>query len=75
MLNVTEYNIVDCDTPVVNSNVSLNYSSTLEDSLLTFQCKDGLLPDDVFTSRCYRNLSWIPNPSSHACATTSAGVI
>ena len=54
--------------------ISLNYSSTLEDSLLTFQCKDGLLPDDVFTARCYRNGSWIPNPSGHVCATSSAGV-
>ena len=67
------YNAVTCDTPMANSNVNLNYSSTLEDSLLTFQCKDGLLPEDMFTSRCYRNRTWIPDPSGHACATSSAG--
>ena len=65
----------DCGHPILNSNVSLNYSSTLEDSLLTFQCKDGLFPEDVFTASCYQNGSWIPNPSGHACATSisSAG--
>ena len=58
---------------MVRSNISLNYTSTVEDSLLTFQCEDGLFPDDVFTARCYRNGSWIPNPSSHTCTTSSAG--
>ena len=29
----------DCGPPIASSNVSLNYSSTLEDSPLTFQCK------------------------------------
>ena len=57
----------------MNSNVSLNYSSTLEDSLLIFQCKKGLFPDNIFIARCYQNGSWIPNPSDHACATSSAG--
>ena len=38
-----------------------------------FWCKDGLLPDGVFIARCYRNGSWIPNPSSHTCGTLSAG--
>lgn len=57
----------------MNSNVSVNYSSTLEDSLVTFQYEDGLLPDDVFRARCYKNGTWIPNPSSHVCATSSAG--
>ena len=63
-----------CGPPIANSNVSVNFSSTLEDSLLTFQCKDGLLPEDVFTARCYQNGSWIPNPSGHTCATSSAGI-
>ena len=63
----------DCNTPIVNSNVGMNYSSSLEDSLLKFQCEDGLFPDRVFTARCYRNGSWIPNPSGHVCATSSAG--
>ena len=58
---------------MVSSNVSLNYSSTLEDSQLTFQCEDGLFPVGLFSSRCYQNGSWIPNPSGHVCATSSAG--
>ena len=65
--------IADCTIPVVRSNITLNYSSTLEDSFLMFQCEDGLFPEDVFTARCYRNESWIPNPSNHMCATSSAG--
>ena len=51
----------------------MNYSSTLEDSLLTFQCDGALLPKGVFTARCYGNGSWIPNPLNHVCATSSAG--
>ena len=66
------YHAADCKSPMASSNVSLNHSSTLEDSMLTFQCKDGLLPDDVFTARCYRNRSWIPNPLNHICATSLA---
>ena len=58
---------------MVNSNVSLNFSSTLEDSQLTFQCEDGLFPEGLLLSRCYRNGSWIPNPSGHVCATSLAG--
>jgi hypothetical protein len=64
--------IVDCTVPTVK-NISLNYNSTLEDSLLTFQCDDGLFPSDIFTARCYRNGSWIPSPSGHICTTLSAG--
>ena len=55
------------------NNVSLNYASTLEGSLLTFECEDGLFPDAVFTARCYRNGSWIPNPLNHVCVTSLAG--
>jgi hypothetical protein len=58
---------------MVKNNINLNYNSTLEDSLLTFQCDDGLFPKDLFAARCYRNGSWIPNPSGHMCATSSAG--
>ena len=63
----------DCGPPTANNNVSLNYGSTLEESLLTFQCRDGLFPEDVFTASCYQNGSWIPNPSSHTWANSSAG--
>ena len=66
---------VDCQIPVVNSNVSLALNSTLEDSLLTFQCKDGLYPNDVLTARCYSNRTWIPNPSGHVCATSLEGIL
>ena len=60
---------------MVSSDVYLNFSSTLEDSLLTFQCKDGLLPEGVFTSRCYRNGSWILNPSNHICGNSTSGTM
>ena len=65
--------IVDCSIPVVNSNITLKYNSTLKDSLLTFQCDDGLFPEDLFTARCYKNGNWIPNPSRHICSNSSAG--
>ena len=65
--------IVDCSIPMVNSNITLKNNSTLEDSLLTFQCDNGLFPENLFIARCYRNGSWIPNPSSHICSNSSAG--
>ena len=58
---------------MVKNNITLKYNSTLEDSLLTFQCDDGLIPENLFTARCYRNGNWIPNPSNHICSNSSAG--
>ena len=72
-INLPIFNLVDCTIPMVNSNISLNYSSTLEDSLLIFQCEEGLFPCGVFIARCHRNGTWIPNPSNHKCTTSSAG--
>ena len=78
-LSVTQYFfnsynfVVDCTIPMVKNNITLKYNSTLEDSLLMFQCDNGLFPEDLFIARCYKNGSWIPNPSSHICSNSSAG--
>ena len=66
---------VDCGIPVTNTNVSLSYNSTLENSLLWFSCRHGLIPEEVFTTTCYRNASWSPAPTQHFCAVASSGII
>ena len=67
---------VDCGAPQFtcdNSNVSVNYSSTLEGSNLQFSCVEGYLPSDVFTATCHPNGSWVPDPISHLCTTAASG--
>ena len=66
---------VDCRAPQFtrdNCNVNVNYSSTLEGSMLHFSCVEGYLPSDVFTATCHPNGSWVPDPTSHVCTSASA---
>ena len=66
---------VDCRVPQFtrdNSNVSVNYSSTLEGSTLQFGCVEEYLPSDIFTATCHPNGSWVPDPTSHVCTIATA---
>ena len=64
--------IADCGIPLVKDDVILkSYSSTLENSLLEFGCRSGLVPDTTLIAVCHRNASWIPSPADHVCTTTS----
>ena len=58
-----------------NSNISVNFSSTLEGSNLQFSCVEGYLPSDVISATCHSNGSWVPDPTSHMCTTAVAGLV
>ena len=70
-----------CPSPVteissVNIIISNYEDPPIEGTIITLSCLHGLIltgSDNVYTARCYQNGSWIPNPSGHACATSSAG--
>ena len=62
---------VTCPVPETFENVNISSnSSILEGSNATFWCteSDGLVSTEPFTSVCYRNASWIPNPVSRCRA-------
>ena len=64
---------VSCGIPETDANVYyLSYISTLEGSTVTFQCTDMLLGAEAFTSVCYRNASWFPDPISK-CISLKSG--
>lgn len=53
---------------MVNSNISLDYNSTLEGSHLIFWCRDGLLPENVMMAQCTDNATWMPNVTELVCS-------
>ena len=57
-----------CEEPMVNSNVSLDYNSTVEGSLLIFWCSDGLFPNGVILAQCTKRGVWMPNPAELECS-------
>ena len=64
--------IADCRFPLAKNDVILvSYSSALENSLLEFSFRSGLIPDTTLIAVCHRNASWIPSPTDHVCTTTS----
>ena len=67
----TTYNWYDhtavCRVPV--SNAKLNYSSTLEGSILTLTCENDTSTDkQTLNVTCHRNGSWIPDPADFTCS-------
>jgi hypothetical protein len=51
----------------VDRNVKLNYSSTLEGSVLTLTCENeifnkNITAEEILSVICHSNGSWIPNP-------------
>ena len=67
------YNAADCGVPLVDRNVMLDYSSTLEGSILTLTCEN-----DTCTSAdreilrlsvtCHSSGNWIPDPTQFTCS-------
>ena len=62
----------DCGVPaLVDRNVMLNYSSTLEGAVLTLTCQNKNLrscinnanDEQILTVTCHSNKSWIPDPA------------
>ena len=66
-------NAADCGVPLVNSNVTLNYTSTLEDSILTLRqtCESNTSTDGEILGlsvTCHSSGNWIPNPAQFTCS-------
>ena len=51
---------VNCDTPEVNGDISLNYNSTLEGSLLIIECEESSRLTVIVT--CLSDGNWSPDP-------------
>ena len=65
--------IYNCGLPTTHSSMILKYNSTWEGSLLTYRCRDGLVPDDLLTAVCNKGTNWLPDLTNHTCAAPSAG--
>ena len=65
-INVS-YVTADCGVPLMDSNVMLDYSSTLEGSVLILTCEDEMslnsTTETTLNVICYSNGSWIPDPA------------
>ena len=63
------YLTADCGLPLVNRYLQLNFSSTLQGSVLTLTCENEILnfnmnvTKEILNVTCDSNGSWIPNPA------------
>ena len=66
----------DCGVPLVDSNVILGYSSTLEGSVLTLTCENDTsrsTDEEIVSVTCHSSGNWIPDPAQFTCS-PSTGV-
>ena len=62
----------NCGVPV--SNAKLNYTSTLEGSILTLTCENDTSTDGEILRLsviCHSSGSWIPDPAQFTCSSSS----
>ena len=74
LANAIQYydHAADCGIPV--SNAKLNYTSTLEGSILTLICENDTSTDgDILRLSviCHSSGSWIPDPAQFTCSSSS----
>ena len=68
--------IADCQDSFINSSsIVVDYTTTLEGSVLSFGCKEGFSPGGKFIAICHHNGTWIPNPEDHICTGTSLKLV
>ena len=61
----------DCGVPLVDSNVMLDYSSTLEGSVLTLICENDTsrsTDKEIASVTCHSSGNWIPDPTQFTCS-------
>ena len=61
----------DCGVPLVDSNVILHYSSTLEGSVLTLTCENDTsrsTDEEIVSVTCHSSGNWIPDPAQFTCS-------
>ena len=69
---------VSCGAPKADETVHylINNSMTLEGSNVTYRCSTSTdVQLNTFTSICYKNASWVPDPISHCAALQSGKLI
>ena len=68
----------DCRVPVVNRNVMLNYSSTLDSSVAILTCVHmsnvGSTDEQILNVTCHSNGSWIPDPAEFICLSSTTAL-
>ena len=66
-----------CEEPMVNSNVSLEYNSTVEGAELILRCysSDELFPngETVILAECTDRGIWMPDPTKLECSASPKG--
>ena len=61
----------ECGVPLVDSNVILDYSSTLEGSVLTLTCENDMsrsTDEEIVSVTCHSSGNWIPDPTQFTCS-------
>ena len=64
-------NAADCGVPQLDGNVTLNYTSTVEGSILTLTCEDDTYTDGQIlrlNATCHSSGNWIPDPTQFTCS-------
>ena len=62
----------------MDRNVTLNYNSTLEGSVLLLTCEDEFqmslnsTNETTLSLTCHSNRNWIPNPAEFTCSDSTA---
>ena len=72
-ISCTHVCTADCGVPLVNGNIKLNYSSTLDGSVLILTCENEMssintTDEEILSVTCHSNGSWIPNPADFTCS-------
>jgi hypothetical protein len=63
--------IADCGVPRLGRNVTLNYTSTLEGSVLTLTCENDTcrsINEQTINVTCHSSGNWIPDPTQFTCS-------
>ena len=63
--------LADCGVPLVDSNVKLDYNSTLEGSVLTLTCENASsrsTDEEIVSVTCHNSGNWIPDPTQFTCS-------
>ena len=58
----------DCGVPHLGTNVTLNYSSTLDGSVLILACDTFTTDAQTLIVICHSNGDWIPDPVQFTCS-------
>ena len=69
VLEFALFSVATCHDPTPPMKVSIGgYTSTVEGSVVTFHCNEGLIPAEQMNTTCASNGSWTPNPAELICS-------